>query len=274
MTVYVDLVFVLNFCVNYLLLRGTMRLGAGAARRRRCALAAALGALYAVAVYPIAWLAVFPMKILTAALMLLTAFGARRSTWRLAGVFAALSLVLCGAIYGVQALQGRPFAYRQSFLFPVSFASVLLTALAVSLACRLLLPRLTHATDSVVSLMVEVGERSVEISALRDSGNTLVDPMSGQNVVTAHWTVAAMLLPEPLCAKDFFHPSELALRLKKYAPRLIPYRAVGIDGGLLLAIACNITVRGRRVGSLIAFSPTPLSDGGAYDALIGGMVYV
>ena len=35
MRVYLDQVFVLNLCVNYLLLRGTARLGASAVRRRR-----------------------------------------------------------------------------------------------------------------------------------------------------------------------------------------------------------------------------------------------
>ena len=274
MTVYVDMVFILNFCVNYLLLRGTARLGASATRKRSCALGAFVGAAYALAVYPFAWLRLLPMKLVTAAVMLLCSFGARRSTLRLGAVFAALSLVLCGAIFGVQTLQGRPFLYQKNLLFPVSFASVLLTAFAVSLACRLLLPRLNHAPDSVVRLKLSLGNTSTEISALRDSGNTLVDPVSGQGVVTAHWTVASMLLPEKLCAKDFLEPSDLALRLKKYSPRLIPYRAVGVDGGLLLAISCNITLEGKKIGSLLAFSPTPLSDGGAYDALIGGMIYV
>ena len=51
MTVYLDLVFALNFAVNYLLLRGTARLGASAAPRKRLLGGAALGAAYAVAVY-------------------------------------------------------------------------------------------------------------------------------------------------------------------------------------------------------------------------------
>ena len=51
MTVYLDKVFALNFCVNYLLLWGTARLGASALRRGRFLLAAGAGAFYAVAVY-------------------------------------------------------------------------------------------------------------------------------------------------------------------------------------------------------------------------------
>ncbi len=276
MTVYIDLVFVLNFCVNYLLLRGTARLGASASRRRNAVGAAAIGAIYAVLVYlpQFLWMQHFLMKPVVAALMLLTAFGAKRSTLRLSAVFAALALALCGAVYGVQSLQGKPFVYQNSLLYPVSFASVLLTAFAVSLACRLFLPRLTHAANSIVPVTLQLDEKIVRISALRDSGNTLVDPISGKRVLTAHWSVAAKLLSEKLKSEDFAEPTTLALRLQRYTPRLIPYRAVGVAHGLLLAIPCRITQDNQTGIGLVAFSPTPLSDGGAYDALTGGSIYV
>lgn len=276
LTVYVDAVLALNFCVNYLLLRATARLGASAVGAKRCAVAALLGAAYAVAVYlpHCAWLQVPAMRLLVAGLMLLCAFGGRRSTLRLGAVFAALSLVLCGAIYAVQSLGAGPVASQGGLLFPVSFASVLLTAFAVHLACRLFLPRLTHANGSVIRLQVRIKERSTCLSALRDSGNTLCDPVSGKRVLTAHWTVAERLLPLRLEAGDFQDPTHLALRLKTYAPRLIPYRAVGVQNGLLLALPCIICHREHRENGLIAFSPTPVSDGGAYEALTGGMIYV
>lgn len=275
MTVYVDAVFVLNFCVNYLLLRATARLGAAYAQKGRCALSAAIGAAYAVAVYlpQCRWLSLFSMKLVVAAVMLMTAFGIKRSTLRLSAVFAALSLALCGAIFAVQSLQGKPFLYQNSLLYPVSFASLLLTAFALSLACRLLLPRLTHATDSVVPVTVCLQGKTVQLSALRDSGNTLVDPVSGGSVLTVHWTAAKKLMEETLSAEDFASPATLALRLQHYAPRLIPYRAVGVENGLLLAFPCQITMENRTRKGLVAFSPTPLSDGGAYDALTGGVSY-
>lgn len=275
MTVYLDAVFVLNFCVNYLLLRGTARLGASAARRRNAVGAAAIGAIYAIAVFlpQLAWLRLSAMKLVVAALMLMTAFGIKRATLRMAAVFATLSLVLCGAVYGVQALLGKPFVRGNELFYPVSFASLLLTALAVSLACRLLLPRLNHAVNSIVPITLHLEGKSVRLSALRDSGNTLIDPVSGSSVLTAHWSAAAKLLPESLKAEDFQAPAMLALRLKRYSPRLIPYRSVGVESGLLLAIPCRITQDDRTKNGLVAFSPTPLSDGGAYDALTGGMSY-
>ena len=275
MTVYLDGVLALNFCINYLLLRGTARLGASAAGRGRTALGALAGAVYAVLVwFPWGrWMTVPPVKILAAALMLLISFGPKKSTLRLAAVFGALALTLCGAVYGTAFLQGNPVPWGKNLLYPVSFASLLLTALAVSLACRLFLPKLSHAPDSIVPLKLQLGDRTVRLSALRDSGNTLTDPVSGQSVITVYWAAAAGLFPEKLRAEEWKTPAALALRLRKYHPRLIPYRAVGVESGLLLAVPCRITVNSETTTGLAAFSPNPVSDGGAAEALIGGTVY-
>lgn len=276
MRVYLDQVFALNFCVNYLLLRGTARLGASAARRWRLALAAGIGALYAVAVYlpGCAFLRLLPVKLVCAAAMLLVSFGAKKSTLRLGAVFAALSLALCGAVYAVELVKrGRVHIHGEALFYPVSFAGVVLTAGAVYAACRLLLPRLTHAAGSVVPVTLELDGRRVHLSALRDTGNTLCDPVTGESILVAEWKSAAALLALNLTAVDFASPAALALRLKRYRPRLIPYRAVGTASGMLLALPCVIHMEKTTKTGLVAFSPSPLSDGGGYEALTGGTRY-
>lgn len=277
MVVYIDGVFVLNLGVNYLLLYGTGRLGAAGLRRLRLLAGAALGAAYAVAVYlpHCQWLT-FPIwKVLCAAGMILLAYGWKRSSLRLGWIFLALSLVLCGAVYGVELLRGGTLRYQgKALFFPISFFTLLLTACAVCAACSLLLPRLTHGSDSLVPLTLRLNGRQVHLSALRDSGNTLHDPMSGQAVLTVYWRSAKGLLPPGLTEEDFSHPAGLMLNLRKLSPRLIPYRAVGTASGLLLAIPCEMILEKRRFSCLVAFSPTPVSDGGAYEALIGGNLYV
>lgn len=53
--------------------------------------------------------------------------------------------------------------------------------------------------------------------------------------------------------------------------RLLPYRAVGVGSGMLLALKADAVKVGKTdYGSiLVALSPTPVSDGGGYQALIG-----
>ena len=55
--------------------------------------------------------------------------------------------------------------------------------------------------------------------------------------------------------------------------RLLPYRSVGVDRGLLLALRVDgLEWKGQPRGpALVALSPTPVSDGGGYHALAGPM---
>jgi hypothetical protein len=74
------------------------------------------------------------------------------------------------------------------------------------------------------------------------------------------------------CAKEYATAGNLIQhKLPHIRLRLVPYRAVGVDGGLLLAVPCIVrTGKEKPRKALAAFSPTPVSDGGEYEALIGG----
>ena len=71
-------------------------------------------------------------------------------------------------------------------------------------------------------------------------------------------------------------PPDLLEPLGQAAPelrwRLVPYRAVGVPGGLLLAARSDyIEINGRRYPRTpVALSEHPVSDGGGYHALWGG----
>ena len=116
----------------------------------------------------------------------------------------------------------------------------------------------------------------VSLRALIDTGNTLKDPMTNEPVLVLDWSAAARLLPESnLREQDFLHPAELMRRLMLEHPglraRLVPYRAVGVSQGLLLAVRCERKGGGGKFApALAAFSPTPVSGDGAYEALTGG----
>ena len=53
--------------------------------------------------------------------------------------------------------------------------------------------------------------------------------------------------------------------------RLLPYRAIGVDCGMLLAARMDSVIihKKRYENQLVALSPTPVSDEGAYQALVG-----
>lgn len=279
MTVYVDGVFALNSAVNYLLLLGTDRLCGGVSRRIRLLLSALLGGLYAAAaLFPgLGFLQTVGMKLTVLLLMLLAAFGWQRKTVRLGLIFAALSAAFAGIVLLVSQLFANGLLLLDAGVYyPVSFFGLVLTAAALYLLIRFVFFRFfEHGGGQIVPLTLRLGENAIPLRALRDTGNTLRDPITAENVVVAEWTALARLLPdEKLTAADFSAASELFSRLSakypRYRFRLLPYRTVGTENAMLLAVRCDSEQNGKIRRQLAAFSPTPVSDGGNFDALTGG----
>lgn len=284
MTIYVDSLFLLNAALNYLLLLGGAWLGGTPARRVRFLLAAALGGLYAVGcVAPGLEVLQNPLcKGLCLVLMLLIAAGPAREAVRLGFLFLTLSLAFGGLVYALLHLFGIGFLYLNGAAwYPVSATALVLTAAAVYFFARTVLAKVArHTGGELAEVELSFQNRSTRLTALRDTGCTLTDPASNRGVLVAEWGTARRLLPpeaaEGLDGAAFSRPAELLPKLAASAPagkwRLIPYRTVGTKGALLLAMRCDSAkIGGKTVGgALVAFSPTPVSDGGGYTALLGG----
>ena len=128
------------------------------------------------------------------------------------------------------------------------------------------------------SMTLLYGANHAPVRALHDTGCTLRDPMTGERVLVAEAGVLQALLPEAdVTPQALADPAALLLRLKTRDPalpaRLLSYRSVGTQAGLLLCLRCEAQEgTGEQKRCLAAFSPTPVSDGGSYHALIGGEI--
>ena len=278
MTVYADEVFLLNTVVNLLLLKTSLRLTGGSARRWRLWMAAVGGGIYAVLVLlpGLGFLGSLPGRIVSFALLCVCAFGVRGSAWRSALWFFGICCGFGGLTLTVTALLGQPVALLHGrAYYRVSLRLlVLLSGGTYLLVWALLRGFARHRGAELVRLELSLDGRHADCTALVDTGNTLTEPLSGAPVTVAQWQLAARLLPElHLTAAAFVDAPELLRRLGTEAPqcrpRLIPYRAVGQDCGLLLALQCDSVKRNGKpcAHRLVAFSPTPVSDGGSYEAL-------
>ncbi len=281
MTVYVDLLFLLNAVVNYLLLLAAGRLSGEELRRGRLALGAALGGGYAVTLFlpGLGFLAHPLCKGGAAVLMLLLGYGHSRHLLRVGVVFLAVSAAFGGGIFAITLLGGRGLTLRGGvFYSSMDLRLILLSAALCYALITLALSRVgKHPPAQLRSAAVTLNGRTVELTALVDTGHTLTDPVSGRAVLVAEGARLAGLFPagEAPSPQELFHPTE-ALSARAGSAlgrrlRLLPYRAVGVSCGLLLAVRSD----GVRVGEedlgdiLVALSPTPVSDGGGYSALIG-----
>ena len=279
MTVYLDTAFAVNGSVNYLLLLSAAYLAGAPLRRGRFLLAAALGGLYAAASFvpALAFLRTAGMKAVLLAVMALTAFGARRLTL----LFAAISAALAGAaMLAAQLLRLDPLLLPGGVFYPLRARAILFLAALCCGLCHLILSRVTAHSGQRVPLTLRIGTRTgmrtVPLTALLDTGNTLKDPLTGESVLGVDRSIAAQLLPDAgLSTASLADPAGLFASLSEQYPfcrfRLIPYRAVGTVSGLLLAVRCEVSGKsGKPELKLVAFSPTPVSQTGEFDALIGG----
>ena len=104
--------------------------------------------------------------------------------------------------------------------------------------------------------------RSVTLQALRDTGNTLRDPITGETVTVLSPRIGERLGLPAAVLRD--PAGELVPGM-----RVIPARTVG-GGGLLAAVRCEcVTIGGRAAGTLVAFARENFGNG-EYQALTGG----
>lgn len=251
---YLYLVMLLNFLVNLLLLLAANRLSGCPGSAGRCLGAALLGGLYggACMLNQLEFLNGMLWHLVALGTIGLIAFGWSIHGLRRCALFAVFSLAMEGVALG---------------LGSGGSSALLVGAVAVLGLCFLGF-RSGMGQQELVEVELTKGEKHTAMLALRDTGNTLRDPVTGQSVLIADHRSAAALLG--LTRQQLRAPVETVASGVVPGLRLIPYRTVGCSGGMLVAIRLDQVRIGKWKGSsLVAFAPEGL--GGTYGALTGGM---
>lgn len=271
--VYIDSVFLLNALMDAIVLLATAHLGGISVKRGRCFWAAVLGGCYAAAVFLPGGksLGSLPGKLIAGILMALIAFAGERRMLRLILLFFAVSCGLAGCVMALGMIAGGVPAANGIFYTNVD-AGVLLIASAAAYIVLTVVFR-ASAANRVKGLLIPVtlawDDRRVRLTALCDTGNALRDPATGRPVLIAEIVQVRELFPaelRPLLSSGSMHsPADLLGRLGELRTRfrLIPYQAIGVAGGMLLAVRTDWgEVGGKRYDRLmVALSPTGLGDG-------------
>lgn len=242
------LVFIFTFIVDFLLLRGAAQEDRAVVSRLRCAGGGGIGALYSVFVLEGIGKGLLPMVLI---LMGVTAFGLGQ--WVCWGRFLFLWLVANAMAVGLTDGSGW-----------------FLTLSAALLCLLVLVGREGNTHGRIIPIYIHFKGKEVRLQALRDNGNLLRDPVTGESVlIVSPWVGSRLLGLSPF---ELLHPVEIVASGKVKGLRLIPYNAVG-GGGLLMALRfSDVTVDGETQPRIVAFSPNPIGDGKRFDALAGGTV--
>ncbi len=253
--VYVDLVALINFLVDFLLLLGTNRLCGYPPGFGKAALAAAVGGVYGglCLVPDLYFLGNSLWRVVSLVLISWIAFGFSKSALRRGVVFVLLSMALGGIALGLGA--GGTWA-------------LVAAAAGVSIMCMVGF-REKIGSVSYVPVELSYSGKHLHLTALCDTGNTLTDPVTGRSVLVVDCASAQQLTG--LTRQQLCDPVGAIARAPLPGLRLIPYRSVGQARGLLLALRLqDVRIGNWKGSSLVAFSPDGLSSEGAYQALTGG----
>lgn len=256
MTVYLDLVMGLNFVVDLLLLLGTNRLSGFPPGWGRVLPAALLGGIYAGACMlpTFRFLGNGLWRVVSLGSMGLIAFGLNRSAIKRTGVF----LLLAMSMGGIAAGMGRS-----------DFGMLTISALIVWLLCKIGFGNRIGGRE-YVPITIRSGEVAVSLTALKDTGNTLRDPITGEQVLVISSEYAHTLTG--LSETQLRLPMETMLSGSVSGARLIPYRGVGQPGSMLLAKRFDVMIGNQKRNALVAFAPERIGNGEIYQALTGGTV--
>ena len=264
--VYADSLVVSELAADFMLLLATDRLCAVNAGWKRLFLGAAVGAAYSLlCLLGGGFWSMAAMKLISAALMLLAAFGTRGGFLRRAAVFAVSAAIFAGISAAVALCGVGAGAKRQLFCFAAAYA-LLGTVL-----------RFRGAGGGSAKVILKNGGARVELTALMDSGNSLRDPVSGAPALLASEERLAPLLDEGVRAmlkRTEGMPPEKRLELMwsdgaGHGFRLLPYSAVGVKHGMLLAFRPeSATVNGREARGLLAAMTPEEAAGSGFSAII------
>ena len=281
--IYLDVLIVLNWFLDYLLLSLTARILRVPVRRRRLVLGALVGGLCACQILldvpmPLSLL----LNLAGAALMVLAAF-----SWHTPAAFGkrlfvlyAVSALLAGCVSVLWRVTGSERFLSHNGVIYCDISPLLLTAFSlVSYAAIRLYDRFTHKhapAGREYEVTIDDGCGTCTCRALYDTGLHLREPFSGSPVVVVRRETVQPFLSFPL--SEALHGGGAVGLAQRHCTRLrlIPYRTVSGEGLLPAFAPARVTLRalGGSVrditGVYIALSDEP--DRGDYTALVGSDV--
>lgn len=290
--VYVDVLFLLNFVINFLLLLTTKKVCKSAAKTWRLSLGALAGSIYAVLMFfpSLAIYYTLLAKLVFSAALIAISFPIKR--WREFGriilVFYAVNFSFAGAAFGLFYLTdfGSTIGAVMSngiFYFDLPLGMLLITSLGAYLLIwvvqRIYAYKMSKA-GTYYDIVIHYHGKQTLIHALLDTGNSLTDPLTGKPVIVAELNSLKVLFDDTV--NDIFlkfqsDDMKLIPFMMEHMQahdnfRLIPFSSLGKENGLLLAFvpdAVELVTEGKNITDvLIGVYTKNLSKTQDYKALL------
>lgn len=268
--IYVDILFLINASANCLLLFLTAKICDIRISLVRVLSACISGGLYSVlaSVPDFSFLNLILCKLISALVIVFISFGFQKSFVRIFAVFISVAAALGGIVYAV-------CLGKDGIFSPPGIKSLALSFVCASGVLLSVFRHTGKAVSETHKISVSFMEKSYEFTGFVDTGNNLRDPITGIPAIIISTKDLRTILPRDLYRTvSSLSPADAisALSGSVYSSyfRLLPYSSVGVENGIILAMRADVKIDGKpSPKTLIALSPTNVSDGGTYTALMG-----
>ena len=241
MAIYVDILLVTNYVVNMLLLNCYAKFAGRKLRRTRLIAAALVGALGSLSIFLPSFSMFFEItyKLALSATMILIVAKPRSlhgfcSDWLM---FFAANFLFAGAMLAVWIfLKPRGMLYYNGIVyFNISAVALLFLTVTAYFIGDIFwrIAKNGRVSHQKYALFLRLGERTVTLNAILDTGNNLYEPFSGTPVAICRMDSLLPLFPygfeDAICKLNFENTARFGIKV-----RFIPYTVVG-DNGMLPA---------------------------------------
>ncbi|MEH7382439.1 sigma-E processing peptidase SpoIIGA [Bacillus sp. JJ1533] len=294
MSIYLDVIWLLNFFFDALLLLLTAIILKRKIVKWRILVGAFIGSLVVlIVVSPFSAFGSHPLtKLFFSIIIVGVAFGYKRFRYFIQGLltFYFATFMIGGGMIGVhyflafdvQVFDGTILTQSTGFGNPVSWGFViigfpLLWYFSKNRIADIETKQVFY--DQIVDVRLEIDDITLNLKGLVDSGNQLFDPITKSPVMILDTTKYVELFPKTLIEQSRnieLLTNETSTKSHKWESRvrLIPYRGVGQEHQFLLAIKPDqITIyQGNEENivkkGLVALNHTTLSTDGEYDCIV------
>lgn len=263
MTVYVDVVILENFLINFFLLYLTLQALKERIVYKKITLAALLGAIYTLLVFipNLNILTTLPFKLLFSLVMIFIISEKKdfKSIFKGFSSFLVITFAFCGTCF-LFALGENKYSFSEAFiisnystkamLFSLIISYVLVSSVMSYFSSRAVINNFLYDLD------IYIDSEIISLRAFLDTGNGLVEPVTS--------------LPVIIAEREKFRK----INIKEKDQFNIPYKVVDGNSGYMSGIKinniklCNDGVHVMTRDIILCFCDNKLSNNGEYEALL------
>ena len=292
MTVYLDVVFLENVLMNYIIIFATGIVIKDECRKWRILLASVVGAIYTIVMYlniiPI--YSNFVMKLILSIVIVCISFQTKsfKKLVKNLIIFYFVSFVFGGCVFALmyflkpQMVQIRNGVFVGGYPLKVALVGGLVAFIILQVSFKIVKTRLSKK-DVIYDVEVCINQKASKVKALLDTGNLLKDPITGFPVIVIEHKSLDFVIPEKVLNNldkilggdidELTKDDEFSKTISRF--RMIPFSSLGKQNGLLLGIKADSVniILDEKIENInnviIGIYDKSFTKNGAYTAIFG-----